>query len=47
MGFSLIYPAIFIFLLLLVGLILTVLEFKKMNAEVEDEKQNEKVKRKE
>lgn len=38
MGFSLIYPAIIIFLLLLLGLVLTVLEFTKINEQVEKEK---------
>lgn len=39
MSFDLIYPAIFIFLLLVVGLVLTVMEFKKLNDSKNDERQ--------
>ena len=38
MGFNLIYPAIIIFLLLLLGLILTVIEFHKISVKAEKEK---------
>lgn len=37
MSFDLIYPAIIIFSLLVVGLVLTIMEFRKIN-EVEEEK---------
>lgn len=38
MSFSLIYPAIIVFILLLIGLVLTVLEFKKNTIEADKNK---------
>lgn len=39
MSFDLIYPAMVIFSLLVVGLVLTVMEFKKLNESEKDKRQ--------
>ena len=39
MSFDLIYPAMVIFSLLVVGLVLTVMEFKKLNESEKDQRQ--------
>ena len=42
MNFDFLYPAIFVFLMLVVGLVLTVLEFSKMQKDVNKLKSTDK-----
>jgi hypothetical protein len=45
MSFDLLYPAIIAFSLLLIGLVLTILEFKKMNSKEDEQISNQKSKK--